>query len=59
MELELEGAGLDQKEWMAKYRGSVRTQGAKRIHRPLEHGGRARLPWAGPDCDGGGARQKA
>lgn len=32
--------------------------GAKRIHRPLERGGRARLPWAGPDCDGG-ARQKA
>lgn len=26
VELALEGAGLDQEEWMAKYRGAVRTQ---------------------------------
>lgn len=60
VELEPDGVGLDQERWKAKYRGRVRTQGGQRKDtRPLERGGGARLPWAGPDYDGRGQTERA
>lgn len=49
------GTGLNQESGRSNTEVGQEHNGTKgRIHRPLECGGRARLLWAGPDCDGQG-----